>query len=59
MNKERAKEIAASPVMAHVTYRDSAVYIESVDASGSTAVVSPLHQRSKRYVAPLSELIEP
>ena len=59
MNKERAQEIAASPIMAHVTYQNNAIYIESVDGNGNTAVVSPLHQRSKRYVAPLSDLIEP
>jgi small acid-soluble spore protein H (minor) len=58
MNKQRAQEIAASPVMANVTYNEIAVYIQHVDDTNETARVYPLTEPQKEQDVPVTSLIE-
>jgi small acid-soluble spore protein H (minor) len=58
MNKQRAKEIAASPVMTNVTYNGSAIYIENVDENNETARIYPLDQPEQEQEVALRNLIE-
>ncbi|MGB8270418.1 MAG: H-type small acid-soluble spore protein, partial [Priestia megaterium] len=44
MDKQRAKQIADSPVMANVTYNDTAVYIQHVSEENDTVRIYPLGQ---------------
>lgn len=58
MDKQRAKEIAASPVMANVTYNQQKVYIENVNESKNTANIYPLNQPNQKQEVPLNNLQE-
>lgn len=58
MNIQRAKEIAASPVMANVTYEGTPVYIQQVDEQNEKARIYPLDQPEHEQTVPLSELTE-
>jgi small acid-soluble spore protein H (minor) len=58
MNIQRAQEIAASPVMAHVTYNGVPIYIQHVDAKNETARIYPLGQPENEQDVPLYSLTE-
>lgn len=58
MNKQRAQEIAASPVMANVTYEGVPIYIQHVDEKNETARVNPLDQPENEQEVPLYSLNE-
>ena len=58
MNKQQAKEIAASPVMANVTCDGTPVYIQHVDEQNETARIYPLGEPEKEQTVPLNRLIE-
>lgn len=58
MNKFRAAEIAASPVMANVTYNGVPVYIQHVDEQNETARIYPLDQPENEQHVPLDSLVE-
>ena len=58
MNKLRASEIAASPVMANVTYEGVPVYIQHVDEQNETARIYPLDQPENELQVPLDSLKE-
>ena len=44
MNKQRAKEISESPVMANVLYNGKSIYIQHVNEQNETARIYPLDQ---------------
>ncbi|NGQ96148.1 small acid-soluble spore protein H [Brevibacillus sp. SYP-B805] len=58
MNTQRAKEIAASPVMANVTYEGVPIYIQHVDEKNETARIYPLDQPANEQTVPVSSLQE-
>lgn len=58
MDKQRAKEIVSSPIMADVTYNQQKVYIEHVNESKETANVYPLNQPNQKQEVPLNNLRE-
>nr|WP_078381191.1 H-type small acid-soluble spore protein [Sutcliffiella halmapala] len=58
MNKLRAKEIAASPELIHVTCNDVPIYIQHVDDANNTARIFPLADREKEQVVSLDMLTE-
>ncbi|PEF72118.1 small acid-soluble spore protein H [Bacillus pseudomycoides] len=58
MNKQRAQEIASSPVMANVTYNGVPIYIQNVDKNNETARIHPLNEPQNEQEIPLSNLIE-
>ncbi|KZE79190.1 small acid-soluble spore protein H [Paenibacillus elgii] len=58
MNKQRAQEIAASPVMANVTYEGVPIYIQHVDEEQESARIYPLGQPEQEQEVPLNSLIE-
>ncbi|MBS4175301.1 H-type small acid-soluble spore protein [Bacillus sp. FJAT-49736] len=58
MNKQRAQEIASSPVMAHVTHNGTTVYIQNVDDTRETARIYPIDQPEKEQEVSVNELIE-
>lgn len=58
MDKKRAKEIAASPVMANVRYNGTPIYIEAVNDNKDTANVHPLDKPNNIQEVPLSSLTE-
>lgn len=58
MNKQRAKEIAASPVMANVTCDGIPVYIQHVDEEADLARIYPLDQPENEMSVPVNSLIE-
>jgi small acid-soluble spore protein H (minor) len=58
LNTQRAKEIAASPVMADVTFNDVPIYIQHVDEKNETARVYPLNEPENEQNASLNSLIE-
>jgi len=58
MNVQRAKEIASSPVMAHVTYEGTPIYIQHVDEKHEKARIYPLDQPENEQTVPLSSLKE-
>ncbi|WP_243523644.1 small acid-soluble spore protein H [Bacillus pseudomycoides] len=58
MNKQRAQEIAASPIMANVTYNGVPIYIQNVDENNETARIYPLNRPQNEQEIPLSNLIE-
>ncbi|WP_206832523.1 H-type small acid-soluble spore protein [Alicyclobacillus fructus] len=58
MDLERAKEIASSPVMAHVTHSGHQVYIQSVDERSQKAKVYHLKNPDYRYEVDVQELTE-
>lgn len=58
MDKQRAQEIASSPEMVNVTYRENPIYIQHVDENKETAIVYPLHAPENEKEVPLNSLIE-
>lgn len=58
MNTQRAKEIAASPVMVHVTHRGVPIYIQHVDEKTETARIYPLNEPENEQNVPLHSLLE-
>jgi len=58
MNKQRAQEITASPVMANVTYNGIPIYIQHVDENNDTARIYPLNEPKNEQEIPLPNLIE-
>ncbi len=58
MNKQRAQEIASSPIMANVIYNGTPVYIQNVDENRETARIYPLDQPEKEQEVSVNELIE-
>lgn len=58
MDKKRAKEIAASPVMANVTYNGTPIYIEGVNDNNETATIHPLDKPNNIQDVPISSLQE-
>ncbi|MCM3272257.1 small acid-soluble spore protein H [Paenibacillus elgii] len=58
MNKQRAQEIAASPVMANVTYEGVPIYIQHVDEERESARIYRLDQPEQEQEVPLNSLIE-
>ncbi len=56
MDKERAKQIISSPVMADVTYNGNKVYMESLNES--SCIVHFLNQPVTKLNVPLSSLEE-
>ncbi|QRG67651.1 small acid-soluble spore protein H [Brevibacillus choshinensis] len=58
MNKQRAKEIAASPVMANVTCDGVPVYIQHVDEESEMARIYPLNQPENEQSVPVDSLRE-
>lgn len=58
MNTQRAQEIAASPVMANVTYNGAQIYIQHVDEQNETARIYPLDQPESEQEVPLDSLTE-
>lgn len=58
MKTQRAKEIAASPVMANVTYNGTPIYIQHVDENTEMARIYPLSQPEAEQEVPLMSLIE-
>lgn len=58
MEKNRAKEIANSPIMANVTYNGSQVYIQNVDENTGTANIYPLERPEEEQQVSVDDLIE-
>ncbi|MGG1663332.1 small acid-soluble spore protein H [Brevibacillus sp. NRS-1366] len=58
MNNQRAKEIAASPVMANVTCNGIPVYIQHVDEETEMARIYPLGEPENEQNVPLDSLKE-
>ncbi|MFD3448915.1 small acid-soluble spore protein H [Microbacteriaceae bacterium 4G12] len=58
METQRAKEIAASPVMANVTCEGTPIYIQNVDDQNETARIYSLGQPQEEKEVPVSSLIE-
>lgn len=58
MNKQRAAEIASSPVMANVSLNGVPIYIQHVDEKNETARIYPLGQPKNEQEVPLNSLIE-
>lgn len=58
MNTRRAQEIAASPIMADVTYNGMPIYIQHVDEKNETARIYPLGQPENEQEVPLYSLKE-
>ncbi len=58
VDKQRAKQIADSPVMANVTYNDTAVYIQHVSEENDTVRIYPLGQPENEQNVSVSQLVE-
>jgi small acid-soluble spore protein H (minor) len=58
MEKQRAQEIAASPVMANVSYNGMPIYIQHVDETSDTVRIYPLDDPEKEQDVSLNELRE-
>lgn len=58
MNKQRALEIAASPIMANVTYNGVPIYIQHVDDGNETARIYPLDAPQNEQEVSLDSLME-
>jgi small acid-soluble spore protein H (minor) len=58
LNKQRAKEISESPVMANVLYNGKSIYIQHVDEQNETARIYPIDQPESEKEVSLSELLE-
>lgn len=58
MNAQRAKEIAASPVMANVTYNGTPIYIQHVNEADETARIYPLNEPENEQEVSLDSLRE-
>lgn len=58
MDAERAKEIAASPVMVNVSHNGRPIYIQRVNTQNDTARIYPLGQPENEQEVPLNSLQE-
>ncbi|UOY92491.1 small acid-soluble spore protein H [Ectobacillus sp. JY-23] len=58
MDKQRAKEIASSAVMANVMYQGTQVYIQHVDEQTETARIYPVNNPQQEQNVPLQGLTE-
>lgn len=58
MNKARAKEIAASPVMANVTYDGVPIYIQYVNDENDMARIYPLNEPENEHEVSVDQLQE-
>ncbi|EKQ57527.1 MULTISPECIES: H-type small acid-soluble spore protein [unclassified Clostridium] len=58
MDKQRANEIASSPIMANVTYNGTPIYIESVNENAETAQIHFLNQPKNSKEVSLNSLKE-
>ncbi|TLS36419.1 small acid-soluble spore protein H [Pseudalkalibacillus caeni] len=58
MNRQRAKQIASSPVMANVTYNGTPIYIQHVNEASDTARIYPLGQPENEQEVNLDSLLE-
>ena len=58
MDKIRAKQIAASPIMADVTYNEMPIYIDNVNYEKATAKVHYLNESGNVFEVPLNKLSE-
>lgn len=58
MDKQRAREIASSPVMANVTYNGSQIYIEAVNENKDAASIHLLDQPQNSQEVLLVSLVE-
>ncbi|WP_044640361.1 small acid-soluble spore protein H [Risungbinella massiliensis] len=58
MHVQRAQEIAASPVMANVTFNGERIYIQHVDDHNQTARIFPLDQPEREQTVSLNDLTE-
>ncbi|TCM92616.1 small acid-soluble spore protein H (minor) [Paenibacillus sp. BK033] len=58
MDINRAKEIAASPVMEDVRYNGVPIYIQHVDDANETARIYPLSEPEQEMEVPLRSLAE-
>ncbi len=58
MDIQRARDIAASPVMADVTYDGVPVYIQHVDEANETARIYPLDRPEQEQNVPIRSLAE-
>ncbi|HDX9589970.1 TPA: small acid-soluble spore protein H [Bacillus pseudomycoides] len=58
MNTQRAQQIAASPVMANVTYNGAQIYIQNVDETNETARIYSLSEPDNEQEVSVSSLIE-
>ncbi|ARI77935.1 small acid-soluble spore protein H [Halobacillus mangrovi] len=58
MNRQRAREISESPIMANVTYNNQPIYIQHVDDQNGTARIYPLDQPENEQEVSLNELRE-
>ena len=58
MNKQRAQEIATSPILTNVTYNEVPIYIQNVNENNDTARIYPLDEPENEQNVPLINLIE-
>ncbi|KJS21741.1 MAG: hypothetical protein VR72_09000 [Clostridiaceae bacterium BRH_c20a] len=58
MDKQRAKEISTSPVMANVTFNGTQIYINNVDEKDDTATIFPLEQPENKQKVSIANLVE-
>ena len=58
MNKQRAQEIATSPILANVTYNEVPIYIQNANENNDTARIYPLDEPENEQNVPLTNLIE-
>jgi small acid-soluble spore protein H (minor) len=58
MNKNRAKEIASSPVMANVNYNGKPIYIDSVNEANGIANIHSLDNPKDRQQVSIQNLEE-
>lgn len=58
MNKQRAQEIASSPVMVNVTYNGVPIYIQHVDEARETARIYPIDQPENEEEVSINSLLE-
>jgi len=58
LNRQRAQEIAESPVMANVTCNGVPVYIQHVDEHNDTARIYPLDKPEQEQTVSLDSLQE-
>ncbi|MFA8438290.1 small acid-soluble spore protein H [Pueribacillus sp. YX66] len=58
MDRQRAKEIASSPTMAHVTFNGVPIYIQNVHEQQDVARIYPLDDPENEQDVPLAQLEE-
>jgi len=58
LNKQRAQEIATSPILTNVTYNEVPIYIQNVNENNETARIYPLDEPENEQNVPLTNLIE-